>query len=74
MSNKPLSFKGLNIRIPIIIPIKGRFINHGSTLGFRLPEPSTGFDARKPADCYCLGTLWMVVSIALSTRGIGQKT
>ena len=33
MINKPPAFKGLNIRIPIIIPIKGRgFINQGSTL------------------------------------------
>ena len=33
MINKPPSFKDLNIRIPIIIPIKGRgFINHGSGL------------------------------------------
>ena len=35
MIHKPRPFKGLNIRIPIIIPIKGRgFINRGSTLGF----------------------------------------
>ena len=33
MINKPLPLKGLNIRIPIIIPIKGRgFNNHGSGL------------------------------------------
>ena len=33
MINKHPPFKGLHIRIPIIIPIKGRgFINHGSTL------------------------------------------
>ena len=33
MINKPAPFKGLHIRIPIIIPAKGRgFINHGSTL------------------------------------------
>ena len=36
-------FKGLNIRIPIMIPIKGRgFLNQGSTLGF-------GFRAAGPA-------------------------
>ena len=35
MLNKPPPFKDLNIRMPIIIPIKGRgFINHGSGLGF----------------------------------------
>ena len=35
MINKPAPFKGLNIRIPIRIPIKGRgFINQGSGLGF----------------------------------------
>ena len=34
MINKPPPFKGINIGIPIIIPIKGRgFINHGSGLG-----------------------------------------
>ena len=33
MINKSAPFKGLNIRIPIFIPIKGRgFINQGSTL------------------------------------------
>ena len=33
MINKPPPFKDLNIRIPIMIPIKGRgFINHGSGL------------------------------------------
>ena len=33
MMNKPPPFKGLNIRMLIIIPIKGRgFINHGSGL------------------------------------------
>ena len=36
MINKPPPFKGLHIRIPIIIPIKGRgFINHGSILLLR---------------------------------------
>ena len=35
MIDKPPPPKGLNIRIPIIIPIKGRgFINQGSGLGF----------------------------------------
>ena len=33
MINKPLPFKGLNIRIPIIVPIKRKgFINQGSGL------------------------------------------
>ena len=33
MINKPPPFKGLDIRIPIIIPIKGRgFIDQGSGL------------------------------------------
>ena len=36
MINKPRPFKVLNIRIPIIIPIKGRgFINQGSGLSCR---------------------------------------
>ena len=36
MINEPPPLKGLNIRIPIISPIKGRgFANQGSTLGFR---------------------------------------
>ena len=36
MNNKPPPFKGLNSRIPIILPTKGRggFVNQGSTLGF----------------------------------------
>ena len=37
MINKPPPFKGLNIRIPITTPIKGRgFINQGSGLGLRI--------------------------------------
>ena len=37
MINKPPPFKGLNIRIHFIIPMKGRgFINHGSGLEFRV--------------------------------------
>ena len=36
MINKPPPFKDLNIRIPIIIPIKGSgFLNHGSGLDFK---------------------------------------
>ena len=46
MNNKPPPFKGLNIGIPIIIPIFGGkgFINQGSTfwlregLGFRVSD------------------------------------
>ena len=35
MINKPPPFKGLNIRIPIRIPIKSSgFIGHGFRLGF----------------------------------------
>ena len=43
MINKPPPFKGLNTRIPIIIPIKGRgFINHGSGVrAFLFTEPTT---------------------------------
>ena len=34
MIHKPSPFKGLNISIPIIVPIKGRgCINQGSTVG-----------------------------------------
>ena len=33
MINKPALFKGLNTRIPVIIPVEGRgFINQGSGL------------------------------------------
>ena len=40
MINQPPPFKDLNIRIPIIIPIKGSgFINHGSGLA----EQGLGF-------------------------------
>ena len=36
MINKLPPLRGFDIRIPIIIPIKGKgFINHGSTLGRR---------------------------------------
>ena len=36
MINNPPPCKGLNSRIPIIIPVKGRgFINHGFGLGLR---------------------------------------
>ena len=41
--NKSPPFKGLNVRIPIIIPIKGRgFMNQGSRLGFRVKGYSVG--------------------------------
>ena len=34
MIHKPPPFKGLNTRIPSMIPTKGRgFVNHGSGLG-----------------------------------------
>ena len=37
MINKPPPFQGLDIRIPVLIPIKGRgFINQVSALGFRI--------------------------------------
>ena len=39
MINEPPPFKGLNIRIPMLIPIMGRgFLNKGSTLGFRVSQ------------------------------------
>ena len=44
MINKPPPFKGPNIRIPIIIPIKGReLINQGSTLGWKDGGQRCGF-------------------------------
>ena len=43
MVNKPPPFKGLTIRTPIIIPIKGRpFINQRFGLGLTLREPALG--------------------------------
>ena len=43
MINKLHPFKGLNIRMPIIVPIKGRgFINQGSGLGLRVPLGGLG--------------------------------
>ena len=39
MSNKLPPFKGLNIRIPITIPIKGKGINQGSGLTRRVLTP-----------------------------------
>ena len=39
MINKPPPFKGLNIRIPIIVPVQGRgFVNQGSTFTLN-PKP-----------------------------------
>ena len=37
MINQPPPFQGLNLRIPITIPSKGKvfFFNHGSTVGLR---------------------------------------
>ena len=47
MINKHPSFEGLDIRIPIIIPIRGRgFVNQGSTLGFRDYIRAYGFGSR----------------------------
>ena len=46
MINKPPPFKGLNMRIPVVIPIKGRvFLNQGSgvwviTVHFRFRYPA----------------------------------
>ena len=41
MMNKPPPFEGLNLRIPGIIPIKGRgFINQGSGVRGCYPRPS----------------------------------
>ena len=43
MISKPPPFKGLNIRIPIIIPIQGRgFNNQGSRLGPRVYNANSG--------------------------------
>ena len=40
MINKPPPFKGLDIMIPAIIPMKGRgFINHGSGLWVQEGDP-----------------------------------
>ena len=55
MINKPPPFKGLNFRIPIIIPIKGRrFINHGFGLEMSRPlflRASRCSDLKSSADC-----------------------
>ena len=41
MIHKPPLFNGLNIWIPIIIPVKGRgFINQGSTFGISFGSPN----------------------------------
>ena len=48
MINKPIPFKGVNIRIPIILPIQGRgFINQGSRLAGNRSERS----AHKSRSC-----------------------
>ena len=52
MINKPLPSKGLNSRIPIIVPCNRRFINQGSTLivslglGFRVLAFRMGFRSK----------------------------
>ena len=57
MINKAPPFKGLNIRIPLIIPIKGRgFINRGSALGFRVSQHETPKEAKRLL-C-CRGMAW----------------
>ena len=67
MINKPHSFKGLNLRIPFIIPIKGRgFINQGYTfvyglleLKFRVQDlgfPLAGLDTLLCADAWLVCT------------------
>ena len=51
--NTPPRCKGLDIRIPIIIPMKGRrFINQRSTLAF-LDGLDIGAIRSKPACCDC---------------------
>ena len=51
MINKPSPVKGLNVRIPITILIKGRgFINHGSGLSNKLTGPKTEFGLEKCHD------------------------
>ena len=55
MKNEP-PFKGLNTRIPMIIPIKGRgFINQGSTLvwGWESLKPLTGQAPEVVSLCQC---------------------
>ena len=48
MINKPPPFRGLNVRIPSIIPIKGsRFMNQGSTLGFKVKGEHLWTSGRK---------------------------
>ena len=54
MIKNPLPFKGLNIRIPIIIPTMGRgFINKGSAL----PSVNRNYDLG-------LQTLWFSVEFS----------
>ena len=49
MIHKPLPFKDLNIRIPIIIPMEGRgFIIHGSGLGPTLRPAADGRSLPRP--------------------------
>ena len=46
MSNNPPPFKGLNIRIPIVLPIQGRgFTNQGSGLGLKIGSVAFTFRA-----------------------------
>ena len=66
MISQPHPFKGLNITIPIIIPIKGRgFINHGSALGVKAQD--SGFKVSTELCCSRharLGSIVHVVKVA----------
>ena len=74
MINKPPPFKGLNIRIPIIIPVRGRgFINRRLGLSYRLrygagPWPTT--HEAKLADPF---RRTLVFSIKVSTAADRMK-
>ena len=47
MINKPPPFKGLNIRICIIVPIKGRgFVNQGSGLTRSIVPVTSSYQVR----------------------------
>ena len=67
MINKPPSFKGLNIRIPTIFPIRGRgLINHRSTSGkvmtaFGVPSNTSNGD-EVPIGVI-LGLYWCYIGI-----------
>ena len=70
MINKPPPFEGLDIRIPILIPIKGRgFMNQGSGLTTK-PKLATRLDLNSMTTCRLTWPTSMYVCMSVSMYAI----